>query len=181
MPTTIDPKVWRNVMTTKAELLEQHDRAVATWDELAEAAQQADPTRPGAMGDWSFVDVAGHLNGWRERSVRRMEAAANGTAPPTSPWPDELSDETEEGTDKINDWIYEQYHDRPLDEVLAEAQEQWRRIRAAAEAIPEADLLTPGRYPWLSGYPLGDVLKAEHLHEEHEADIRSWLASVKDG
>lgn len=162
-------------MTSKTELLEQHDKVVATWNELAEAALQADPTRPGAMGDWTFVDVAGHLNGWRERSVRRMEAAANGTVP-TPPWPDELSDETDEGTDEINDWIYAQYHDRPLDEILAEAQEQWQRIRTAAEAIPEADLLTTGRYPWLSDYPLGEVLNGEHLLEEHEADIRNWLA-----
>ena len=168
-------------MTTKAELLDQLDKAVATWDELDEGAQGADPDRPGAMGDWTFVDVAGHLNGWRARSVGRVEAAANGTEPP-SPWPQDLNDETDEGTDEINRWIYEQYHDRPLAEILAESRDQWRRLRAAAEAVPEADLLTPGRYPWLSDYPLGEVINgaAAHLHEEHEADIRNWL-SLKDG
>jgi hypothetical protein len=163
-------------MTTKAGLLERLDKAVATWEELAEAALRADPARPGAMGDWSFVDVAGHLNGWRARSVGRREAAVSGTEP-SRPWPEGFSDETEEGTDQINDWIHARYRDRPIDEILAEARDQWHRLRTAAEAIPEADLLTPGRYPWLKAYALGEVINgaAAHLHEEHEADIRSWL------
>lgn len=164
-------------MTTKAGLLDQLDKAVATWEELAEAASKADPNRPGAMGDWTFVDVAGHLNGWRTRSVARMEAAANGAEPLPTPWPEGLSSETDEGTDAINAWIYERYHGRPFEELLAEARDQWRRLRAAAEAIPEEDLLAPGRYPSLDGYALGEVIigAAEHLHEEHEADIRRWL------
>ena len=165
-------------MMTKAGLLEQLDKAVATWNELAEAALQADPARPGAMGDWSFVDVAGHLNGWRTRSVGRVEAAANGTEPPPPPWPDGLDPESDEDLDTINRFIYDRYHDRPIAEILAEARDQWQRIRAAAEAVPEADLLTPGRYPWLNGYALGEVVNgaAAHLHEEHEADIRKWLS-----
>jgi hypothetical protein len=163
-------------MTTKAGLLEQLDKTVATWEELAEAALREDVNRPGAMGDWTFVDVSGHLNGWRARSVSRMEAGANGTEP-SQPWPEDLSDATDEGTDAINDWIYERYHDRPIEEILDEAREQWRRLRAAAEAIPEPDLLAPGRYPWLGGYALGEVINGAtaHFHEEHEADIRNWL------
>jgi hypothetical protein len=107
-----------------------------------------------------------------------MEAVANRTGAPQAPWPENLSDATEEGTDEINDWIYQHYHGRPLDEILAEARDQWRRLRTAAEAIPEADLLTPGLYPWLSGYPLGEVINGAtaHLYEEHETDIRNWLS-----
>lgn len=164
-------------MTTKAGLLEQLDRARATWDELAEAAQGADPERPGAMGEWTFVDAAGHLNGWRARSVARMEAAAGGTKPSPPPWPAGMTTETDEGTDEINRWIHERYRARPLDEILTESREQWRRLRAATEQVPEPDLLAPGHYPWLNGAPLSEVIlgAAEHLHEEHEADIRTWL------
>ena len=53
---------------------------------------------------------------------------------------------------------------------------------AAVESISEPDLLTPGRYPWLDGYPLSEIVlgSVEHLHDEHEADIRNWL-ETKDG
>jgi hypothetical protein len=168
-------------MMTKMGLLDQLNTTAKAWDELAAEALQADPTRSGAMGDWSFVDVAGHLNGWRVRSVARLEAAASGAEPPPPPWPDGLSTETDEGVDAINRWIYEQYHDRPLAEILSEAQDQWRRMQAAAEAIPEPDLLTPGRYPWRGGYPPSEVITgaAAHFHEEHEADIRHWLSSQR--
>ena len=166
-------------MTTKAGLLDQIDATASAWDELATEARRADPTRPGAMGEWSFVDVAGHLNGWRVRSVARLEAAANGTEPAPPPWPDGLDTETDDGVDAINRWIYMHYHERPLDDLLAEAQDQWRRMRAATEAIPEPDLLTPGRYPWLGGYALGEVIAgaSSHFHDEHETDIRHWLAA----
>lgn len=169
-------------MMTKTGLLDQIDATERAWDDLAAEALRADPTRPGAMGEWSFVDVAGHLNGWRRRTVARLEAAANGTGSPPPPWPDGLNPETDDGVDAINRWIYEQYHGRPLADILAEAQDQWRRMRVATAAIPEADLTTPGRYPWLDGHPLGDVIEgaASHLHDEHEADIRHWL-SARDG
>lgn len=169
-------------MTTKKALLDQLDAAARDWDELASKAVQANPTRSGAMGDWSFVDVAGHLNGWRAWSVARLEAAVNGAASAPPPWPAELNEATDDGVDAINTWIYAHNHERPLADILAEAQDQWRRLRVAAQALPEADLVTPGRYSWLGGYALGEVINgaASHLHDEHEADIRHWL-SAHDG
>ncbi len=63
-------------MTSKAELLGQIEQAQATWEELAAAAQRSDMHRPGAIGEGSFVDATVHLNGWRTRTVDRLEAAA---------------------------------------------------------------------------------------------------------
>lgn len=165
--------------TSKTEWLERLEQARATWEEIVAEAGDADLDRPGAMGDWSFKDVAAHLNGWRMRTVDRLEAAARDQPPPPAPWPAELSDETDEGTEAINRWFYEQNRDRPAAEILSESREQFQRMRAAVEAIPEEDLLTPGRYPWLDGYPLCAVLAGsfEHLYEEHEPAIRAWLAS----
>lgn len=165
-------------MTSKAGLIEQLDRASTTWEELAAEAQGADPNRPGAIGEWTFGDLAGHLNGWRARSVARMEAAATGTEPPPAPWPTDLPEDEDAKVDAINDWLYAQHHDRPLDELLAESRDQWARLRAATEAIPEPDLLSPGRYAWLPDGPLSEVVlgAVEHFHDEHEADLRNWLA-----
>ena len=134
------------------------------------------------MGDWTFVDVAAHPNDWRARSVGRIEAAANATEPPPPPWPEGRSSDPDEGTEESNRRLHEPGRHRPLEEILSESRDQWRRIRSAAEAIPEQNLLTPGRYPWLGGSPLSEVIvgATAHLHEEHEADIRSWL-TARDG
>jgi hypothetical protein len=168
--------------TDKAGWLERIEREWETWEAIVAQVGDAGMDRPGATGDWTFKDVAGHLNGWRERTVDRLEAAARDQAPPPTPWPADLSDETAEGTDAINRWIYERNRDRPAAAILAESDEQFRRMRAAVEAVPEDALLTPGRFPWLGGEPLSAPLSAvldgsfDHLHEEHEPEIRAWLA-----
>ena len=164
--------------TGKAGWLDRIERERESWEAIVAEVGDAGMERPGAAGDWTFKDVAGHLNGWRERTVDRLEAAARDAAPPPSPWPDDLSDETDEGVEAINRWIYERNRDRPAADILAESREQFRRMRAAVEAVPEDDLVTPGRFPWLGGEPLSAVLEGSfgHLHEEHEPAIRAWLA-----
>lgn len=167
-----------SVTTGKADWLERIERAQGTWEAIVAEVGEASMDRPGAMGDWTFKDVAAHLNGWRIRTVDRLEAAARDEAPPPFPWPAGLDDETDEGLEAINRWFYEENRDRPAAEILAESREQFRRMRAAVEAISEEDLVTAGRFPWLDGHPLSAVLVGsfEHLHEEHEPAIRAWLA-----
>src|SRR3954463_1532645 len=75
--------------------------------------------QPGAMGDWTFKDVAAHLTAWRRRTVARLEAAARGEPEPPAPWSAELPGDAED--DPINDWIHERTKDRPAAELLAEA------------------------------------------------------------
>jgi hypothetical protein len=164
--------------TDKAGWLEHLERTRATWEAIVAEVGEAEMVRPGAMGDWTFKDVAAHLNGWRVRTVDRLEAAARNEAPPPPPWPAELDDDTDAGVDAINRWFYERSRDRPATEVLAEARDQFRRMRVAVEAVPEEDLLTSGRFSWLGDYPLSAVLQgsSEHLYEEHEPDLRAWLA-----
>jgi hypothetical protein len=163
----------------KMSWLERVEEARGTWEGIVAEAGDADLERPDVTEDWSFKDVAAHLNGWRVRTVDRLEAAARGETAPPPPWPAELDDDTDEGTDAINRWFYEQGRDRPVAEVLAEAREQYRRMRLAVEAISEENLVTPGRYSWLGDYPLCAVIQGsyEHLREEHEPALRAWLAS----
>jgi hypothetical protein len=164
----------------KADWLDQIDQAERTWEAIVAGVGDAGIERPGAAGDWTFKDVAGHLNGWRTRTVNRLEAAARNEPPLPAPWPADLTDETDEGVDAINQWIYEQNRDRPATEILAEAREQFQRMRAAVAAIPEDDLVTPGCFPWLGDYPLSAVVEGsgEHLYEEHEPALRAWMAGL---
>lgn len=167
-------------MTTKADWLNRIERGRATWETLVSQVDAAQMERLGAMGAWSFKDVASHLNAWRELTVDRLEAAAADQAPPHPPWPEDLSEATSAGVEEINRWFHTRDRDRPAVDVLAESREQFRRMRAAVEAIPEDALETP--LPWLDGYPLSAVIEGslEHLHQDHEPEIRAWLSDLAE-
>jgi hypothetical protein len=164
--------------TTKTGQLELLDAERAAWEALLAEVGERPMERPGAAGDWTFKDVVAHLNGWRERTVAKLEAAARGQEPSPPPWPTGLDEDSDEDVDAINRWLYERDRDRSAAEVVAESREQFGRMRAAVEQVSEADLFQPGRYAWLGDYPLSAVLDGSygHLHEEHEPGIRRWLA-----
>src|SRR3954468_6080887 len=98
------------------------------WRQLVADVGPDRVEEPGAMGDWTFKDVASHLTAWRRRTVDRFEALGRGDprppppgrgAPePPPPWPAELGGDED---DPINAWIHDQTKDRPADEVLREA------------------------------------------------------------
>jgi hypothetical protein len=169
-----------NSTTSKAQWLDRIEQARAAWEEIASEVSEVDVDRPGATGDWTFKDVAAHLNSWRILTVARLEAAAGDKSAPPMPWPDGMSEETDEGTQEINEWFYERNRDRSAGEILAESRDQFRRIQAAIEAIPENEL--EAKYPWLEGYPISAVIEGtlEHLHVDHEPSIRAWIAGNPD-
>ncbi len=135
------------------------------------------PTRleePGAMGEWTFKDVAAHLTAWRRRTVVRLEAAARGEAEPPPPWPADLVDGPD---DPINAWIHERTKDRPASELLADADAVYEDFIAAVRALPIDIATDPKRFPWLVGQALVDADFGGHLGE-HEPDVRRWLGST---
>ena len=166
----------------EAELLAQIDEEAAFWERLLAEVGEERMLQPGATGDWTLKDVVSHLIGWRRRTVARLEAAQRGDGPPTPPWPAALEggEDEEAVTDAINAWLYEQARDRPLADVLAEAREQFPRMRAAVAALSADALMQPNRYAWLGSGPLGAVVVSsfDHLHEEHEPTLRAWIKSL---
>jgi len=162
----------------KAALLARIEAERGGWEALLAEVGEGRMERPGAAGDWTFKDVIGHLNGWRVRTLARLEAAQTGTEPVPPPWPGAYDDETDEGVEAINRWFYDLNAARSSADVVTESREQLRQLREAVEALPEADLFDPGRYVWMGGEPLAAVIEGSfgHLHEEHEPAIRAWLA-----
>ena len=132
--------------------------------------------QPGAMGDWTFKDVALHLTAWRRRTVNRIEAAARGEPQPLNPWPAELSSGTDDEDDIINGWIHDQTKDRRAGEALAEADAVYDDFVAAVRALPIEAVVDPNRFPWLEGDALADADFSGHL-DEHEPGVRRWLAA----
>jgi hypothetical protein len=130
---------------------------------------------------WTFRDVAVHLNGWRGWTLTRLTARMHGENPPTPPWPEDLSEDTQAGTDAINAWFAAHARNRPMTDVLAETDAQFDALAAAVTAMPDDDLLTPGRFPWLGDYPIGPTLLGysfSHLHIEHDPELRAWLRAA---
>ena len=167
-----------NAATSKDGLLEHIERERALWDELVAEIGEDRMLLSGTSDDWSFKDIVAHLQGWRARTLARLDAARTQSTPAAPPWPAHLDDDNDDDLDKINDWIYQAYRDRSLSEVLGEYRQSFQRMHDAAAALSDQALNEVDHYPWLPGYRLADVITGsfEHFHEEHEPVLRAWLA-----
>jgi hypothetical protein len=141
------------------------------WRELVAAVGPDRFDEPGPMGEWSFGDLAGHLLGWRERTIVRLEAAARGVPAPAAPWPSGLDDD-----DTINDWIHERDRGRSAQELIDGYDASFDRLAAIIEALPPERIDSPEALAFTEGVPLAEVDFSGHLHDEHEASVREWLA-----
>jgi hypothetical protein len=161
----------------KSRLLEQIDRERAFWEQLLAEIGTERMLEPGATGDWTFKDVVAHLNGWRTVTLARLHAAQQGQAPAAPPWPADFDENDEDDVDRINEWIYQSNRDRSLQAVIDEYSDSFQHMRAAVTALSDQELTERGRFPWLEGHALGDVITSTfgHLHEEHEPVLRAWL------
>ena len=158
--------------TRRDQLIERIEGVRERWRLLADVGYDR-LEQPGAMGDWTFKDVALHLTAWRRRTVNRLEAAARGEPEPPNPWPAAFGEDED---DVINGWIHDQTKDRPAGEAIAEADEVYDDFVAAVRALPIEAVVDPARFPWLEGVALADADFGGHL-DSHEPDVRSWLVA----
>jgi hypothetical protein len=157
-----------------AEVLDAIAEERVAWSDLVAAVGPDRMTEPGPMGEWTFKDLAAHLTGWRERRLNSLEAAGRGEPEPAPPWPATLADD-----DEINNWIYARAKDRPVNDVLAEADASYLRLSQAVQALPADALWNPGYFPWTEGAAIGPAIIDRsffgHYYDEHESDVRAWL------
>jgi hypothetical protein len=158
-------------MRTQAEQIADLRADQAFWRALAAEVGRARYAEPGPMGEWSFADMAAHLTGWRERTINRVHAFGRGEPEPAPPWPAEL--DPDDDVDKVNDWIQDRNDGRSPEDLVAEYDASYDRLIDALESVP-ADRQT-AVVEW-AGEPLVDVDFTGHLHEEHVAPVREWLA-----
>lgn len=159
----------------KAQLLDDLRDEQAGWEELLHDIGEDHMTQPGVAGQWSIKDIVAHLTGWRRRTVARFQAALRHEPAPPPAWPPHLQTD-----DEINAWIYAANRDLPLADVLREARDVYEKLERALDAFPAADLFDPASFPWLGAedFPLTGALFYGHFHEEHEPDMRAWLARI---
>lgn len=156
----------------KTDLLDWLKEENRKWEAFL---QEIDPDQmelPGVNGVWSIKDVIGHLTTWHRDLVALIRAFDRGEPDAPTPWPMELEDE-----DEINAWIYEYNRERPLETVLEETRQVIGELIAAIENLPEDVLIEPERRVIHVGgkrFAAGEFF--DHFHNDHEADMRAWLA-----
>ncbi len=156
----------------KAELLDGLQEEYRQWEALLDQIGPARMDQPGVAGPWSIKDIVAHLTGWRRRTVARLQAAQRGEPEPLPPWPAHLQTD-----DEINAWIYESNRERSVREVLDDSHQVFQELVAAIAGLPDEVLTDPGRHlPWMDGASVSAAAFFGHFHEEHEPDMRAWLA-----
>jgi hypothetical protein len=163
----------------KSELLNWLQEEYQQWEAFLD---QIGPTRmdqPGVNGDWSMKDIVAHLTGWQRRVVANLQAAQRGEPEPPPHWPPHL-----EAEDDINAWIYESNRGRSVREVLDETHQVFQQLLAVIEGFPDdvrVEHIEPAFYlVWVDGerFLTGEFFN--HFHDDHEPDIRAWLARVEN-
>ena len=165
----------------KSRLLDWLREENRQWAALLDQVGSARLEQPGVNGDWSMKDIVAHLTGWNRWLVIRLQAAGRGEPEPPPPWPAHLQAE-----DDINAWIYESNRGRPAREVLDESQQILEQLFAVVEGLPEdvqIEILQPSPdrefyILWLGDqrFPPGEFF--DHFRDDHEPDVRLWLARV---
>jgi len=156
-------------MQTRAEQVAGLKADQQFWRDLAAEVTPERFDEPGAMGEWTFGDVAGHLVGWRNRSIMRFEALARGEP---DPLPEDV--ESEDRVHAMNDQIREDHAGRSAAELVAAYDASYDRLIRALEALPDEVFAEEHVIEWV-GEPLLNLTLTGHLHEEHMPDIRAWL------
>lgn len=160
----------------KAELLNSLQNEYQKWEAFLD---EIDPTlmeQSGVNGDWSMKDIAAHLTGWHRWLVMRLQAAKRGEPQPTPPWPAQLQTD-----DEINAWIYESYRGRSMSEVREETHQVFRELFSIIEDLPyNLRIDEDWHLVWFGDqyFPTGEFF--DHYRDDHEADVRAWLAKVME-
>lgn len=158
---------------TKQQLIELINEEHAAWEALLREIGPDLLEVPGVTDQWTMKDTIAHLTTWWRREVGRLASMQRGERPVDHPSQADVA--------VINRWIYLVNRDRPVGDVVRDADAAWQELRARVQALPEAVLLSGEQLDWTAGRPaglavIGDFVR--HFHEEHEQPIRKWLDAL---
>lgn len=105
---------------------------------------------PHIVGDWSVKDVLAHLVEWEQMCLGWYRAGLDGAVPPL-PAPGFKWNQTP----ALNQQIYEQYRDRPLNEIMTLFHDSHSEIAFVIEGLSNDVLFTPGVYAWTGKNTMG--------------------------
>ena len=165
----------------KSDLLNWLQEEYQQWEALLDQVGSTRMEQPGVNGDWSMKDVVAHLTGWQPRVSASIQAAQRGEPEPPPPWPARLQTD-----DEINAWIHESHRGRSLHEVLDESHQVFQQLLTVVEGLSEdvqIEQVHQGarvyHLVWLNGQRFQPGEFFDHFHDDHEPDIRAWLARME--
>jgi hypothetical protein len=166
----------------KSELLNWLQEEYRQWEALLDQIGPERMEQPGVNGDWSMKDIVAHLTGWQPRVNAHLRAVQRGEPEPPPPWPAHLQTD-----DDINAWIYESHRRRSLGEVLDESRQVFRQLLNVVEALPpdvRIEQVHQGarvyHLVWLDSQRFQPGEFFDHFHDDHEPDVRAWLARMEN-
>jgi hypothetical protein len=156
----------------KSELLNWLQDEYRQWEVFLDQIGPARMEQPGVTGHWSIKDIVAHMVGWQPWLTARIQAAQRGEPQPLPPWPANLQTD-----DEINAWIYEAYRGRSAQEVLDESRQVFQQFLAVVESLPDDIQIEPAYHIVQFGDQRFSTSEFfDHFHDDHESDIRAWLA-----
>jgi len=166
---------------TKSDLLANIRRDRAQFDALVARVGEARMTEPALEDGWSVKDVLAHISAWEKicmalvRNNEPIQAPPPGETSPSEP----SGAEEQRQTDAINDKVYQDNRDRPLADVVADAQRSYTDVVVMVEAMSQEQLETPLGGPQFAGQsPLvGELIggNSDGHYREHIEQIARWL------
>ncbi len=131
-----------------------------------------DIVEPSVIGEWSVKDILAHLVDWEQRFLGWYQAGLRGEVPqtpaPGMTWRD---------LDKLNQMIFEEHKEQPLDEVKADFHNSYQQVLETVKVIPEESIFRAGYFAWTENSNLKAYILANTANHYRWAknQIRSWM------
>ncbi len=159
----------------KSELLQWLQEEYQQWEAFLGQIDPARMDQPGVAGEWSIKDIVAHLTDWQPRQTARIQAAQRGEPEPPPPWPAHLQTD-----DEVNAWIYVANRGRSVSEVLERAHQEFQHLLTVIAGLPDDIVIEPAYHiVQLNGQRFSTSEFFDHFHDDHEAEIRAWLAQAE--
>jgi hypothetical protein len=152
--------------TVKDELLSRIEMTKADWNSLLSALSVEQFERL-TVGHWKVKDILAHLT-WHEREI--IQLLRSRVLKGSELWNLPL--------EQRNEVIYEENKDRPLEDLLREAEQVYRELWELLQNISDEELQNPATIANLptEWQPLEIIAQNTWQHyEEHTRDVRNAL------
>jgi hypothetical protein len=168
-------------MTSVESQIEALRQEYQQWQVLLEKLSEEDAVHPRIDLEWSIKDNLVHLTSWQQVTLARLNAAHQGGLPEYPFWFPGADLETEAELANVNQLIHGSRKDQPWMSVYHEWQNRFQSVLEISGLIPVDDFMTIGKYPWLSDYPLLEVIKGscEH-HREHRESLIHKISKISN-
>lgn len=160
--------------TTKAQLIADIERERHALEHLLTTVGAEYLTQPDIVGHWSIKDVLAHLIAWHQLCIGWYVTGAGGNHPDLP-----ATGYNWRQLSQLNQYIYEQYHERDVNSILEQFRLSCRDIDQFIEGLSEGKLFTPGVYDWTGKHALIDYITpntSEHYRWAQQ-EIRKGIKS----